>query len=119
MTLLKSAVTSAALLAGGLVAATPQDADAQVRFSFGSGYGGYGGYGGYYGDSHYGHGHGYGYDYGRRGRVWHDTSHYDYHPGGFQRHYDHYHYVPGHYDFHRDGHWDRGRRGHRHHDHDD
>ena len=61
---------------------------------------GYGGYdscyrGGYY--SAYG---GYG------GGVWHDTSHYDYHPGEFVRHRNHYHYVPGHYDFHEDGHWD-------------
>lgn len=52
-----------------------------------------GGHGGHYGGNHY----------------WHDTSHYDYHPGGFQRHYDHYDYVPGHYDYHQTGHW--------HHDH--
>ena len=38
---------------------------------------------------------------------WHDTSHYDFHPGGFERHRNHYHYVPPHYDYHRDGHWDR------------
>lgn len=37
--------------------------------------------------------------------TWHDTSHYDYHPGGYQRHRNHYHYVPGHYDLHRTGHW--------------
>ncbi len=45
--------------------------------------------------------------YHRRRRYprYHDTSHYDYHPGGFQRHGNHYHYVPGHYDFHRSGHW--------------
>ena len=113
MTLFKSAVTASALLAGGLVAGAPQDADAQVRFSFGTG-------GGYYGHNHgWGGYDGYHGRRGRRGRVWHDTSHYDYHPGGFQRHRNHYHYVPGHYDFHRDGHWDRrGRRGHRHHHHD-
>jgi hypothetical protein len=40
---------------------------------------------------------------------WHNTSHYDYHPGGYQRHYNHYDYVPGHYDYHRTGHWDRHR----------
>ena len=37
---------------------------------------------------------------------WHDTSHYDWHPGGFVPHGNHYHYVPGHYDLHRTGHWD-------------
>jgi hypothetical protein len=68
------------------------------------GYRSYNNYGGYryqpysrhYSGYRGGHGHAH----------WHDTSHYDYHPGGFQRHYDHYHYVPGHYDFHREGHWD-------------
>ncbi len=44
--------------------------------------------------------------YGRVHSVWHDTSHYDYHPGGYVRHRNHYHYVPGHYDYHRTGHWD-------------
>jgi hypothetical protein len=37
---------------------------------------------------------------------WHDTTHLDYHPGGFVPHYDHYDYVPGHYRVHYDGHWD-------------
>jgi len=49
----------------------------------------YGGYG------NYGHGHG----------EWHDTSHYDYHPGEVVRHRNHFHYVPGHYDFHETGHY--------------
>ena len=35
---------------------------------------------------------------------WHDTTHFDYHPGSFQRHRNHFHYVPGHYDIHRSGH---------------
>jgi hypothetical protein len=38
--------------------------------------------------------------------VWHDTGHYDYHPGGLVRHRNHYHYEPGHYDYHDTGHWD-------------
>jgi hypothetical protein len=69
---------------------------------YNSGYGayGYGGYGRGYGG---GYGGGYGYPSVQR---WHDTSHFDYHPGGFARHYNHYHYVPGHYDFHRSGHVD-------------
>ncbi len=48
------------------------------------------------------------YNYGHwgSGHTWHDTSHYDYHPGGYVRHRNHYHYMPGHYDFHREGHWD-------------
>jgi len=37
--------------------------------------------------------------------VYHDTSHWDYHPGGLRRHGNHYHYVPGHYHWHQDGHW--------------
>jgi hypothetical protein len=37
---------------------------------------------------------------------WHDTTHYDYHPGQYVPHYNHYDYVPGHYDLHRSGHWD-------------
>lgn len=37
--------------------------------------------------------------------YWHDTSHYDYHPGAYVPHGNHYHYIPGHYDWHRTGHW--------------
>ncbi|QDV52501.1 hypothetical protein [Gimesia fumaroli] len=44
--------------------------------------------------------------YGRRHSFWHDTSHYDYHPGQFYRHGNHFHYQPGHYDYHQTGHWD-------------
>jgi hypothetical protein len=36
---------------------------------------------------------------------WHDTSHLHYHPGSFQRHGNHYDFVPGHYDLHRSGHY--------------
>ena len=36
---------------------------------------------------------------------WHDTTHWDYHPGYLQRHGNHFHVVPGHYDLHRSGHW--------------
>ncbi len=49
--------------------------------------------------------------YGRQYRSfynypsYHDTSHFDYHGPSLQRHYNHYHYVPGHYDFHRSGHY--------------
>lgn len=48
---------------------------------------------------------GYG-DYGYGFGGWHDTSHYDYHPGEVRRHRNHFHYTPGHYDFHETGHWD-------------
>ena len=61
-------------------------------------------YGGYR-TARYGYGYGGGDCYGGRS-VWHDTSHYDYHPGEVVRHRNHYHYVPGHYDFHETGHWD-------------
>ncbi len=43
---------------------------------------------------------------------WHDTSHYDYHPGSYVRHRNHYDYTPGHYDFHREGHFDYHGGGH-------
>jgi hypothetical protein len=63
-------------------------------------HGGHGRHGGshFYHGGHGGHGSHY---------RWHDTSHYDFHPGGYVRHYDHYDYIPPHYDFHREGHWDR------------
>ncbi|HRX80733.1 MAG TPA: hypothetical protein P5307_16805 [Pirellulaceae bacterium] len=60
-------------------------------------------YGGHYG-GHYGGGRGH-YDY-------HDTTHYDWHPGQYYRHGGHYDYVPGHYDLHRSGHYDYHRGGH-------
>ncbi len=44
--------------------------------------------------------------YPRVHSVWHDTSHYDYHPGEYVRHGNHYDYIPGHWDYHRTGHWD-------------
>lgn len=57
----------------------------------------------------YGSGIGFGYSnrmlYSRP--VYHNTTHYDYHPGGYIRHRNHLHYVPGHYDLHRTGHWHR------------
>lgn len=38
-------------------------------------------------------------------RDWHDTTHYDFHPGQRVRHYGHVDYVPGHFDVHSSGHW--------------
>ncbi len=38
--------------------------------------------------------------------TYHDTSHYDYHPGYVLPHGNHLDVVPGHYHFHRDGHYD-------------
>jgi hypothetical protein len=40
-----------------------------------------------------------------RPQVYHDTTHYDYHPSTVYRHGNHYHVQPGHYDLHRSGHW--------------
>jgi hypothetical protein len=89
-----------------------QKADAQgfhfqtrrVHVDIGNSHGYYGGGGKYWGG-------GYGSAYGGRYRShghsdWHDTSHLDYHPGGYQRHYNHHDYVPQHYDVHSSGHWD-------------
>lgn len=87
-------------------------AEAGVYFSGGYG-GGYGYSTGYGYSSGYGVAPGYGYgisnySYGiRRAPVWHDTTHYDYHPTSAYRHGNHYHVVPGHYDLHRSGHWHR------------
>jgi hypothetical protein len=76
---------------------------------------------------HHGHGHGH-HHYNHRGHgvhlrlggypiyasplvpryrppVYHDTTHFDYHPPTVYRHGSHYHVVPGHYDLHRSGHW--------------
>jgi hypothetical protein len=71
-------------------------------YGFGGYYGGFGRYGGY----------GYGY---RSPSIWHDTSHYHYHPGQYVRHYNHYHYLPGHYDLHQTGHYDTFHGNHIHH----
>ncbi len=38
--------------------------------------------------------------------TWHDTSHWDYHPGQYVPHGNHFDYQPGHYDFHQQGHVD-------------
>ena len=97
-----------------------QSAKAQ-SCGYGGGYGGYGGgYGGYGGGLSIGSGFGgyggYGGGYGRGLSInlyrpsysppaWHDTTHYDYHPGGLVPHRGHFDYVPGHYDLHRSGHF--------------
>ena len=106
MNLFKKALVTG-MMGLGICAVSAPDAEAgSFYFGIGNGYyGGYGGYGGGYGWGHPG------------GRVWHDTGHYDYYPGTFQRHYDHYHYIPGHYHYHDTGHWDHygGWGGHHHH----
>ncbi len=48
---------------------------------------------------------GFGYNNFNRRPVYHDTTHYDYHPGGFVPHGNHYDYIPGHYDLHNTGHY--------------
>ena len=57
---------------------------------------------------------------GHRARYhydWHDTSHFDYIPGGYVRHGNHLDYVPGRYVYHQEGHYDKHRGSHhgRHH----
>ena len=59
----------------------------------GCGYGGYGGYGYSAYSPVINHG------------WYHNTGHFDYHPGGFVPHGNHFDYVPGHYDWHNTGHW--------------
>lgn len=80
-----------------------------------AGHGWYGGnsyYGGYGVSGVYG-----GYGYGYSPSVWHNTGHWDYHPGQFVQHGNHFHYQPGHYDYHNTGHWDTFHNGHVHHGH--
>jgi hypothetical protein len=106
------AVAAITILAAGGAVAQAQHGHWGGHYNYNRGFygGGYGGarisfYSGrglpgvYYGRGHHGH-HGHGH------ARWHDTSHYDFHPGGYQRHYDHYDYVPPHYDWHQEGHWD-------------
>jgi hypothetical protein len=108
LTLSMVALSAVALVAVGSRNASADGFSIQVA---GPGYSLYSGrsnypYNTYYGSrygSYYG---GHGRHFPRGGHTWHDTSHWDYHPGGFVRHYDHYDYVPGHWDFHQEGHWD-------------
>ena len=132
MGILKTAVTSAVVFAGGLVLA-PDQAEAGGRHTLGSyglyrstGYGFGGGYGqgAYYGGTgyrNYNYGAGYGSGYGGHYHggynhggttVWHDTSHYDYVPGIVVPHGNHSHYIPGHLEYHQTGHYDHYGPGH-------
>ena len=106
MSLAKVMTVCAALVAGGATLA-PESASAdgwryQPYRYYGGRIGTYG-HRPYYGYSHRSHYPSYGY-----GRSWyHDTSHWDYHPGYTVWHGDHYDYIPGHYHWHQDGHWHR------------
>ena len=44
--------------------------------------------------------------------VWHNTSHFDYHPTERVWHGNHIDVIPGHFDYHNTGHWDRRFGGH-------
>ena len=88
----------ASAIAAGVLFAAPERATAGDRWHHGH-------------HGHHGHGFGLrlggvGIDYGRPHLDWHDTTHWDYHPGYVVPHGNHYDYVPGHYHLHRDGHWD-------------
>jgi hypothetical protein len=109
----KYILTIAAMFALLLFGGGAKEANAQgfhfvgggVHIDVGNPHGGYGHYGYYPQTSYWGGGK---VVYGGWGGHlhWHDTTHLDYHPGGYVRHRNHYHYVPGHYDVHEDGHWD-------------
>lgn len=116
---MKKIIAFAFVAALALVSSNTQEARAQgvhlglggVHVDIGRPHGGHYGrqsYRSYYNGGGYSHGDGYGGGWGgNRGHYdWHDTSHYDFHPGGYQRHYDHYDYVPAHYDYHSQGHYD-------------
>ncbi|MCA9231032.1 MAG: hypothetical protein KDA57_10290 [Planctomycetales bacterium] len=55
---------------------------------------------------------GHSYFHGPSPHVWHNTSHFDYHPPEHIWHGNHFDYFPGHFDYHETGHWDRGYGGH-------
>jgi hypothetical protein len=101
----------AIIAAVGVLLASSATVEAGGR-CYGGGYGGYGysnyGYGGGYGN--YGHIHHnvnpYTATWGGGHLHYHDTSHFDYVPGGYVQHYDHFHYQPGGYIYHQTGHYD-------------
>jgi hypothetical protein len=123
MSFVKTAFTSAALLAGGLSAMTPENADARVSVQIGGGGYGYGngyGFNGGYGSGF--HNHGYGgsgfrsYNYGGYGPRysggwnggfggWNGGGPYDYHPTTVVPHRGHLDVQPGHYDYEPGGYW--------------
>ncbi|MCA9246117.1 MAG: hypothetical protein KDA42_03350 [Planctomycetales bacterium] len=67
---------------------------------------GHGGWGIQIGNGHCGNYWGGGGYWNGPAHSWHNTSHWDYHPGGWQPHGNHFDYVPGHWDYHQTGHWD-------------
>ena len=108
----KPAIALAALAVGAVLAVLPGSASAQWGYG-GWGHGHHGHHHGY-GHHHYGYsspwyggygGYGYGYSRPYYGGVYHDTSHFDYHPGYSVWHGNHYDYVPGHSHWHNSGHW--------------
>jgi hypothetical protein len=122
---MKSALLAAAAVAFTFVGS----ADAGEFVRYGSHYNGYSNYGqtgygtfgvGSVGRSRYGSGYGGSFSYGDHmhhnvnpyvnpgygHHDWHDTTHYDYVPGGYQRHGSHFHYQPGQMRLHQDGHYD-------------
>lgn len=104
MTRRKTWMIVAAVLALGVFTVLPSSVSAHggnSRRNFNTyGYNNFNNYGGY---GNYG----WGGFMQKFNRVWHDTSHWDYHPPTLQRHGDHFHIVPGHYDWHQTGHMHR------------
>lgn len=113
MSVLRPALASSALLAGGLAAATPADVEAGVWFFSKSGQ-----------DSYFAAGtHGYNEPSDEdaqaatsrvslrtvpvyRRPAWHERRAYDYYPPVAVPHGNHYDVVPGWYDYSRYGYWD-------------
>lgn len=109
---MKTFALTVAAMAGFTLLGTASASAGGIYFSTGSQGHGYGG--SYYG-SHNG-------VWGRRPASrghyhYHDTSHFDYVPAHVVPHGNHLHYIPAQRYFHRDGHYDYHRGGHRHHHH--
>ncbi len=103
---MKKLMIASVVVAGLALSGETSTAEA-ANFGIHFGHGGvHFGHGGVHVDiGHRYHGHRY---HGHRGGHydWHDTSHFDYVPGRYRRHGNHYHYTPGRYYYHRSGHYD-------------
>jgi hypothetical protein len=109
------AIATVGAVALMLVGSNSADAGGRISIGYSPVYH-YGGYSSGYGPAGLGYGGVYGGHLHHNVNPWinpgyghydfHDTSHWDYVPGGFQRHGNHFHYQPGGWIYHQDGHWD-------------
>lgn len=103
----------ALMAVAGMALFSTQTAEAgNVHVHWGNPYGGWSHSHGHHGRNVWGTGYR---GYHRGHSHYHDTSHYDYVPGHYVPHGNHFHYVPGQYYFHQTGHYHHHRGSHHHH----